>query len=410
MSTATCPECGKPLRPGARYCGSCGAVLSGASAARPEAFPPGLTCSNCGNSLRLGARFCNRCGQPVNPGAAVTVPQAPAGAIPASAAAETASQAGQASPELPASLTGKPEGRAARGRLLSLVLLVLVLGCGLAAIAGYLAARQYGWLGRETPLAAVSSQTAASPTVAGLTLIPPSATPALTTTQTQPLPTQTAVRPTAGPTDTATLRAPATETSTPGETALAPTTSSVLLFEDTFDSGLSQYWLTWGEPRATIGAGFGDNWLDLKAIDPGQAGITTRPAFSLPGAPGLVIEFDAQMDSRYPQAVLVLDWDPTAFDRGPDNQAPGLIRLEIQPGQLKLYGRATRAACLQEVKAAARHTYMLRLEDGLGLALYLDEADQPDCQLAALGFEPQPGKLSFSGLGWVSRVKVLLPE
>jgi hypothetical protein len=411
MSTATCPECGKPLRLGARYCGNCGALLSGASAARPEAVLPELTCSNCGNSLRPGVRFCNRCGQPIDPGAAVTVPQALVGGIPAGAPAEAAAQAGQATPKPPAGLAQKPEGsgaprRAARGPLLLLVLLVLVLGCGLAAAAGYLAARQYGWLCMETPLAAIPPQTAAIPTVAGPTLTPPSATPTLTATQTRPTPMHT----TAQPTDTATLPAPATELAPPGETALAPTTTSMLLFEDTFDGGLSQHWLTWGEPRATIGAGFGDNWLDLKAIDPDQAGVTTRPALSIPGAPGLVIEFDAQMDGRYPQAVVLLDWDPAAFDRGPVNQAPGLIRLEIRPGQLELSGRATRETCHQLMDATARHTYLLRLEAGLALALYLDEADQPACRLADLGFEPQPGKLSFSGLGWVSRVKVLLPK
>jgi hypothetical protein len=122
----------------------------------------------------------------------------------------------------------------------------------------------------------------------------------------------------------------------------------------------------------------------------------------------LTIELDAQMDGRYPQAVLVLDWDPAVFDRGPERQEPGLIRLEIQPDQLKLSGRAIRKACLQEFTTTSRHTYLLRLEDGL--ALYLDGSDQPVCQIADLAIEPQPGKLSLSGLGWVSRLKVLLPE
>jgi hypothetical protein len=411
MSTATCPECGKPLRSGARYCGSCGSIVSGAALARPEAIPPELTCTNCGNLLRSGARFCNRCGQPFIPDGAVTVPQALAGAIPPGAP----SQAEQAAPDPPAASVEKSRGagaarRPARGRLISLILLVVIMGCGLAVVPGYLAARQYGWLGRETPLAALPSQIAAGPTGAVITPTLPSSTPALTATQTRLQPTQTARRPTAEPTDTATRLAPATETTTPDESALAPAAAGVLLFEDTFDSGLSQHWLTWGEPRATIGAGFGDNWLDLKAIDPGQAGVTTRPAFSIPGAPGLVIEFDAQMDGRYPQAVLILDWDLDTFDRGPDNRVPGLIRFEIRPTQLKLSGRAARDACLQKIEAATRHTYLLRVEAGPSLALYLDGANQPVCQINTLGVEPQPGKLSFSGLGWVSRVKVLLPE
>ena len=115
-----------------------------------------------------------------------------------------------------------------------------------------------------------------------------------------------------------------------------------MLFEDTFDDNLREHWTTWGEPRATIGTGFGDNWLYLKAIEPGQAGVTTRPEFVISNTPGAEIEFDAEMDEKYPQAVLLFDWDPATFGRGPDNQEEGVVRLEIRNKQLKLFSRTSK--------------------------------------------------------------------
>lgn len=55
---ANCDNCGAGLRPGARFCTSCGA---GQSAAVPAA-PLQIHCDQCGRPLRSGARFCNSCG------------------------------------------------------------------------------------------------------------------------------------------------------------------------------------------------------------------------------------------------------------------------------------------------------------------------------------------------------------
>ncbi len=38
MSTATCPRCGRPIRPGAKFCGACGAAIA-AAPAQPTAAP-----------------------------------------------------------------------------------------------------------------------------------------------------------------------------------------------------------------------------------------------------------------------------------------------------------------------------------------------------------------------------------
>jgi len=46
----SCPACGQALRPGARFCDSCGHAFAG-------------RCPACGQELRPGARFCDGCGR-----------------------------------------------------------------------------------------------------------------------------------------------------------------------------------------------------------------------------------------------------------------------------------------------------------------------------------------------------------
>jgi len=58
MLTPTCPVCGKPIRPGARFCSRCRAPLNAPVQAQ-------IACSRCGTSNRASARFCARCAQPL---------------------------------------------------------------------------------------------------------------------------------------------------------------------------------------------------------------------------------------------------------------------------------------------------------------------------------------------------------
>lgn len=53
--TPRCPDCGHPLRPGAKFCDRCGK-------------PRQLTCPKCGQGLRPQAKFCERCGATVSGG------------------------------------------------------------------------------------------------------------------------------------------------------------------------------------------------------------------------------------------------------------------------------------------------------------------------------------------------------
>ena len=53
---AACRSCGAPLKPGVKFCGSCGAAVPQAPAA----------CPGCGQPVAPGARFCGTCGQALN--------------------------------------------------------------------------------------------------------------------------------------------------------------------------------------------------------------------------------------------------------------------------------------------------------------------------------------------------------
>jgi hypothetical protein len=54
---ATCAQCGATLRPNAKHCSKCGALV-----VTEKAVPATASCPNCGASLKLGAKFCNKCG------------------------------------------------------------------------------------------------------------------------------------------------------------------------------------------------------------------------------------------------------------------------------------------------------------------------------------------------------------
>lgn len=60
MSGPRCQTCGQPVRPGARFCGSCGATQTPAG---PPTTPAAtVPCPHCGSAVRLGAQFCSVCG------------------------------------------------------------------------------------------------------------------------------------------------------------------------------------------------------------------------------------------------------------------------------------------------------------------------------------------------------------
>jgi predicted nucleic acid-binding Zn ribbon protein len=53
-----CQQCGNPIKPGAKFCGSCGAGIIGSS---PVVTTP--VCPSCGKPFTPGKKFCGSCGQ-----------------------------------------------------------------------------------------------------------------------------------------------------------------------------------------------------------------------------------------------------------------------------------------------------------------------------------------------------------
>ncbi len=66
MVQETCPKCGSPARPGARFCNMCGLDILGMkehhAAVRETTEGPGRICAQCGKSTPDGSRFCIHCG------------------------------------------------------------------------------------------------------------------------------------------------------------------------------------------------------------------------------------------------------------------------------------------------------------------------------------------------------------
>lgn len=296
--------------------------------------------------------------------------------------------------------------------------LAAVLGCAILAGGGYLVGQKMGWVG-SPPLAAAPLSASPSAEITAALVVQTTPTAAAQTEATpavEPTSLPTLGPPTALPTDTPAQPAPTASQALTAPTLVAPAAAPtqtaaavIVLLDDLFDNGLRGYWRTWGSPRPTIDSGPGDSWLYLKDPAPGSGGVTTRPEFPVDNAPGAVYEFQAQLDPNYPQGMLIFDWDPPTYDRGPENRDPGLLRLEIQNARLVLRGRLTKAVCAQEIDGKAMHTYTLQVLDGQAVDLTLDGQTQPLCHMDTMGLAPVPGSISFTGLGWVTRVKIALP-
>jgi hypothetical protein len=60
---AQCTHCSAPLKPGKKFCGTCGAPVS---LVQPSIqLPASPVCPQCGKTLKPGAKFCGRCGRPL---------------------------------------------------------------------------------------------------------------------------------------------------------------------------------------------------------------------------------------------------------------------------------------------------------------------------------------------------------
>jgi hypothetical protein len=431
MATSICPNCGKPLRPGSRFCGNCGTTLPASprqAVAPADAQPGAAVCPHCGKPLRSSSKFCSNCGKPLEmeSQSAITV------AVRSSSTAEQARPPAPAPRPVPAGApAGAPAHKAPAGVIrrkgvIAIAIAGLLVVCVILAVGGYFGARQLGFIGNKTAVSSVVQETVTPPaplaTTAPLPVLlstatepvqalPASPSPFLVPTEALPtLVTLPPVIPTVQTPITVNLASPTVEL-LPTETPAIALAQVNELFDDTFDNdSWRQHWRIWGEPKPIQRNGGGGSWLSLAAVDfPGSAGITTRSEFPIPDAPGVEIEFEATLNKNYPGGVLLVDWDPRTYRRGPENTEPGLIRLVIRPKQLLLSGSGTNPDCPFEVDALQKHTYLIRIQPGQVVEVYLDQAPGAMCQVQLAAVEPQPGNISFSGIADLNQVRVSAP-
>jgi hypothetical protein len=426
MATTSCPNCGKPLRPGARFCGNCGHTIVASPAAQsgaPPASPATITCPQCGKPMRVGARFCSNCGKVLQPDslpAATPVPATPQMspalpleepganptlkpvAPPQPAAAPAVNQpAGAPS----AGVAPTSQSRAGSGRKIMwpLIILVLVVICVLVSVGVYVYYKDpFSWFAavKASPTAPAPSQTPELAPIGTATQVElttqnpptPTSTVAVVPTETAPLNVTLEVSPT-------TLIAPVVPVS-----STTPAGTPVVLLNDYFNDPLNINWKAWGSPRPILRSGPGDNWLELTATEkPETAGVTSR--MEIASASGNVIEFEGQQNPSYANFPLFFDWDPLQFDRGPENTSPTVLHLEILNKRIVLQAPAANNTCQKDFEGAKQHRYMLKFAGEKLIELYIDGNEQAICQLDT-GIKAVPGRISFSGTGWVSHVLV----
>ncbi|MBN1146996.1 MAG: zinc ribbon domain-containing protein [Anaerolineales bacterium] len=425
----TCPKCGKPLRPGVRFCGNCGSPVPAtplqrgpaddAGAAQGDGAleqPGGSLCPQCKSPVRPGAKFCNNCGYPLGQEEQQAAAARVAGAPPAVAAPPKA----PAPRPAPGRLIAPPKPAAAprRPSIWTWALAsVLVVACVLAVAAGFLYVRDpLGWFGRATatlltpPTAAqVATQTLAQPAAPTSTAIPTlESTVTPTDTLLPPLPTQTL------PPTLAITPAIITPTATFTPTAsLTPSLQADILIDEDFSGLLMSNWVPWGSPHPLVSSGATGNWLDLKAEMPNTAGVTSKQ--TVINAPGVIIEFVAQLNPTFSRYTLTFEWDPLPYRRDrsdPEDRAtPGALHLEIRKNRLIVAASAANNGCqIEDVAGDISHTYRFQIVEGQGVDLYLDGQLQPVCQIANMRVNPTPGHISFTGLGWLTHVKVTIED
>ncbi len=405
MSISACPKCGKTLRPGAQFCGNCGFTIpkdqpENAAASGNSASSPGTqtqVCPHCGKTLRVGAKFCNYCGQAIS---AESDRQSPHN--------ETSSAEGT-DPERFKSAQHMVSSKKAAGKrkdrrfLWTIAFVGVLLVCIFLGFAGFLYFRDpLGW--QSTATQTQSQTEILGPSTMESTsigTISPIVSTAISSA-TEPFEISSTPEPIESQTVTPTHLAADTVTPTVGLSPTSP--AEIVILEDQFDDTLSTNWKSWGDPRPALKKGFGDSWLDLKAADrPGDAGVTSKVEIS--NSPGIKIELEAQLNPSYPQYWMYFDWDPLQFVRGPENSEPTIVHLVVQKNQVLLQSPAANNSCSVVLDGATKHVYTLIFRTEKIVELIVDGNPQPGCAID-MGVIPVPGRITFSGNGWVTRIKV----
>jgi len=425
MTDQTCPKCGKPVRPGAQFCGNCGANIPGNDPAKPSAgaMPsqagtppaqsPASVCPHCGKPVRAEAKFCPNCGQTISRGAAQPSPRVtpsgtppptigqparplPVGTPPSVSpppAAQVKPAGKEAQTELPV-LPGLPvppippspsTGSKGKGFFrkywIFIVLLVILLALLGFTIYEFQKIDPFKWFDKgtsEVTKKPTETKKANATEKSDVT----ETTPAILTVTSTPVITSTG--------NVVPLLPTITVTQTP---VLTPTLDSLAVFTmDDFSGVLADKWALWGPSVPIINNG--ELQLNHK-----YAGVTTKGSITL--VPGLTIQFKAHGTETAPNRLIVFDWDAGDILRQAVDKA-GLLNVEIGNGFSKLLVNSS-AGC-QLVSNTNIHTY----EITIGAGEVILSMDGTKCSVQVV-LPPVIGHISFSGLGWVDDVQVIRP-
>jgi hypothetical protein len=408
MATTACPKCGQPRRPGARFCGNCGALVpatpSPQAAAAATSRAEENVCPHCGKPVRSGAKFCSNCGKTIEVTAVQTglpLKAEPAASVQATAVQLPVVKPGPVAPPVavpPAAKTPPAKAASKSGRAVwiwvSVILLIIL--CIAVAAAGYFAyTKNFFGLFKAATSSPTPGLTASSSVAPKATTTPP----AKTTPSPMVTLTQAPLQPTGVPTT-------AVPTAAVSPTTGVTNTPSIpqVLFKDEFSSDLNALWSVWGEPRPKISKGPGDSWLDLAVSDLlGSDGVTSKQ--EVKNDSGVHITLQGQLNTTYPQFSLILDWDPIQVNRASGGQDAGIIHLEIHKDKAILKTPLTNSTCTVTLDGVEPHTYRLLIA-GRGVELSVDQEASLACGSKDMGLAPTAGKVSLTGVGWVTQIEV----
>lgn len=363
--TGTCPNCGNPVRPGARFCGSCGASLeSGTSTTFVQ--PAGSTCPHCGKPVRTDAKFCPSCGEELS---SQTTQRETRAISPGETQGQPAKKPGE-KPSLIGTPTDIDTSSSPPQSNWPQFAVIIILSVIVLALASYLA-----W---DTGLLSTNATATITPTQTMTVL--PSATASVTIALETPTPT-ISPQPSSEPSATA---------------QLTETTPTTVVIDEDFGNTLETNWTVWGTPEPQIRSALG-YYLELEA-DSRAAGITSNVVF--PFSENTLIRFDASL-SAADVDLLSLDFDPQDVNRQP-NSAPGAVHLDLGNDRLRLIV-SDAPLCIKPLPDREYYTFTLKIEES-GLSLWVDN-DQL-CPTTAFNLTLDQVRLSFSGRGRLDNILV----
>ncbi len=411
--SATCPNCGKPVRIGAKFCGSCGGEMPGTTplsqvnlpasvpqepsspdmhtTGSPPAATNGVLCPHCNRTIKADAKFCNFCGKPVTPAFVPASPQRPDNnpveVTPMDTPAPPIPPALPPIPPPPVNLPPKKKRRK-KGLIAFLVIVVLIL-CAVA-------------LGFVLLLTGIIDKDKISSLLTEFTSSFGKATPTVEVTES---PTETATpEPTDTPEPTLTPEPTAEPTTMP---TLEPTEESedVFIFQDDFSSDSDDWWTVWGIYAPEIESAEGTRQL-TNAVT-GESGIVSTLSYTI--MPGTEFIFIASLNGVAPNDIFEIDWD-TSLPPVEIGTKDGSIHVSLSKTKQILTindsSNDSQLATCSESKNIddAFYTYKIEINTDK-VELYINED-----YICSVGVLPPdldtPGRLSLSGNVLLDKVTI----